>query len=76
MADRFYGSPSRALSIIGVTGTNGKTTTSHLIAHAMNMRSPCALIGTLGNGFPGALLPAEHTTPDAISLHRWLDRFR
>ena len=76
MADRFYGSPSRALSVIGVTGTNGKTTTSHLIAYAMNMRSPCALIGTLGNGFPGALLPAEHTTPDAISLHRWLDRFR
>ncbi len=76
IADRFYGSPSRALSIIGVTGTNGKTTTSHLIAHAMNIRSPCALIGTLGNGFPGALLPAERTTPDAISVHRWLDRFR
>ncbi len=76
IADRFYGSPSRALSVIGVTGTNGKTTTSHLIAYAMNTRSPCALIGTLGCGFPGALLPADRTTPDAISLHRWLARFR
>ncbi len=76
IADRFYGSPSQGLSIIGVTGTNGKTTTTHLIAHALNTQSPCALIGTLGNGFPGALLPAERTTPDAIALHRWLDRFR
>ncbi|WP_298138645.1 UDP-N-acetylmuramoyl-L-alanyl-D-glutamate--2,6-diaminopimelate ligase [Acidiferrobacter sp.] len=76
MADRFYGHPSQALSVIGVTGTNGKTTTSHLIAHALNTRSPCALIGTLGNGFPGALVPADRTTPDAISVHRWLDRFR
>ncbi len=76
IADRFYGGPSRALSVVGVTGTNGKTTTSHLIAHAMNAQSPCALIGTLGNGFPGALLPADRTTPDAVSLHRWLDRFR
>ena len=76
IADRFYGSPSRALSIIGVTGTNGKTTTTHLIAHALNTVNPCALIGTLGNGFPGALLPAERTTPDAIALHRWLNRFR
>ncbi|MHB8254842.1 MAG: UDP-N-acetylmuramoyl-L-alanyl-D-glutamate--2,6-diaminopimelate ligase [Acidiferrobacter sp.] len=76
IADRFYGHPSRAMSVIGVTGTNGKTTTAHLIAHALNATNPCALIGTLGNGFPGALLPAERTTPDAISLHRWLNRFR
>ncbi len=76
IADRFYGSPSRALSVIGITGTNGKTTTSHLIAQALSTRNPCAVIGTLGNGFPGALLPADRTTPDAVSLHRWLDRFR
>ncbi len=76
IADRFYGSPSNALSVIGITGTNGKTTTSHLIAQALSTRTPCAVIGTLGNGFPGALLPADRTTPDAVSLHRWLDRFR
>ncbi len=76
IADRFYGGPSGALSVIGITGTNGKTTTSHLIAQALSTRKPCAVIGTLGNGFPGALLPADRTTPDAVSLHRWLDRFR
>lgn len=76
IADRFYEWPSRSLSIFGVTGTNGKTTTSHLIARALHTRAPCALIGTLGNGFPGALLPAERTTPDAVALHRWLNRFR
>jgi len=76
IADRFYGSPSQAMAVIGVTGTNGKTTTAHLIAHALNTISPCALVGTLGNGFPGQLLPAERTTPDAIALHRWLHRFR
>jgi len=76
IADRFYGSPSQAMSVIGVTGTNGKTTSAHLIAYALNTVSPCALIGTLGNGFPGRLLPAERTTPDAIALHRWLRRFR
>jgi len=76
IADRFYQSPSRELTVVGVTGTNGKTTTTHLIAHAMQTKARCALIGTLGNGFPGSLLPADRTTPDAVSLHRWLDRFR
>lgn len=76
IADRFYGSPSQALAVIGITGTNGKTTTAHLIAHALNTQGRCALIGTLGNGFPGALLPADRTTPDAVALHRWLNRFR
>lgn len=76
IADRFFGKPSAHLAVIGVTGTNGKTTTSHLIAHALNHRLRCALIGTLGNGFPGALLAAERTTPDAVSVHRWLARFR
>lgn len=76
VAARFYGSPAQSMSVIGVTGTNGKTTTTHLIARALNEMRPCAVVGTLGNGFPEALVPAERTTPDAVSLHRWLKRFQ
>ncbi len=73
IADRFFGSPSRKLSVIGVTGTNGKTTVTHVIAQALDGASGrCAVIGTLGNGFPGTLDETLHTTPDAITLHRLL----
>jgi len=76
LADAVYGTPSEKLQMIGVTGTNGKTTTSHWIAHALNDAGKrCALIGTLGNGFPGgngiadALQASANTTPDAIHVH-------
>lgn len=74
IADRFFGQPSAALTVVGVTGTNGKTTTTHLLARALSTRAPCAVIGTLGNGFPDALTPEDRTTPDAVSVHRWLAR--
>ena len=76
IADRFYGAPSRRVLVIGVTGTNGKTTCSQLIAQALD-RAPrrCAVIGTLGYGFPGALDAGLHTTPDAVAVHRLLDEF-
>lgn len=71
IADRFYGHPSRRLRVIGVTGTNGKTTCAHLLAQALVAdHRACAVIGTVGNGFPGALTRASHTTPDAVRLHR------
>ncbi|GGO82536.1 UDP-N-acetylmuramoyl-L-alanyl-D-glutamate--2,6-diaminopimelate ligase [Marinobacterium nitratireducens] len=76
VASRFYGEPSRQLTMIGVTGTNGKTSCSHYIAQALNdagVRS--ALLGTVGNGFPGALVAASHTTPDPIALQRLLAEF-
>jgi UDP-N-acetylmuramoyl-L-alanyl-D-glutamate--2,6-diaminopimelate ligase len=77
IADRFYDSPSAALTVIGVTGTNGKTTVTHLVAQALD-RAPgrCAVIGTLGNGFPDALDQTLHTTPDAITLHRLMAEYR
>lgn len=77
IADRFYGAPSKDLMVIGVTGTNGKTTCTQLLAQALD-RAPrrCAVIGTLGYGFPGALTRATHTTPDAVTVHRLLDEFR
>jgi UDP-N-acetylmuramoyl-L-alanyl-D-glutamate--2,6-diaminopimelate ligase len=76
IADRFYGSPSHKLKVVGVTGTNGKTTTTHLLAQVLDGAGRrCGLIGTLGSGFPGALDPAQHTTPDAVSVHRLMAGF-
>jgi len=70
LADAVYGAPSEKLWLVGITGTNGKTSTSHWIAHALNdAGKKCALIGTLGNGFVDALQASANTTPDAISVH-------
>jgi len=61
---------------VGVTGTNGKTSTSHWIAHALNaVGRKCALIGTLGNGFAGELAESPNTTPDAIRVHCLLHEY-
>ncbi len=76
IADRFFGSPSRKVFVVGVTGTNGKTTCTHLLAQVLDTaEARCGLIGTLGVGFPDALAPATHTTPDAISVHGLFNRF-
>ncbi len=77
IASRFYGAPSRDLVVIGVTGTNGKTTCTQLLAQALD-RPPrrCAVIGTLGYGFPGELTAGAHTTPDALTLHRLFADYR
>ncbi|MEQ1527121.1 MAG: UDP-N-acetylmuramoyl-L-alanyl-D-glutamate--2,6-diaminopimelate ligase [Gallionella sp.] len=70
IADVVYGSPSQKLQMIGITGTNGKTSTAHWIASALNdHQKSCALIGTLGNGFVNGLQPSDNTTPDAIRVH-------
>lgn len=73
IADKFYGSPSQAMSVVGVTGTNGKTSVTHLVAAALSATgSECGLIGTLGYGVPPKLERARHTTPDAVTLHQLL----
>jgi len=77
LAHAFYGRPSEALWTCGVTGTNGKTTCSQWIAAALSAAGvKCAVIGTLGAGFPGALEGAANTTPDALELHRTLAAMR
>ena len=76
IADRFYGSPSRELFVVGITGTNGKTSCSHFLAQALHDEVPCGVIGTLGFGLFGSLSPATHTTPDAITCHRLLAQMR
>jgi UDP-N-acetylmuramoyl-L-alanyl-D-glutamate--2,6-diaminopimelate ligase len=76
IADRFFGAPSKRLIVIGVTGTNGKTTCAHLLAQVLDVvPTRCALIGTLGSGFPHALDAAALTTPDAVTVHRLLAQF-
>lgn len=70
LADAVYGKPSEKLWVVGITGTNGKTSASHWIAHSLSdAGKKCALIGTLGNGFADALQATENTTPDAIRVH-------
>ena len=72
IAARFYGQPSRALNVIGVTGTNGKTTCSQLIAQAL---PACGVIGTMGWGDVGNLQATANTTPDAVAVQQILSAF-
>lgn len=70
IADRFFDFPSSSLRIFAVTGTNGKTTASHLITRlCTTLGEPTAAIGTLGYGHPDHLVSLGNTTPDVISLH-------
>ena len=74
-ADRFYSSPSRGINLIGITGTNGKTTVTHLIQKIFEENNQkCALIGTLGYKLSsnGEYRDAKHTTPQAPELQATL----
>jgi UDP-N-acetylmuramoyl-L-alanyl-D-glutamate--2,6-diaminopimelate ligase len=72
LARAFYG-PAKEPTIVGVTGTNGKTTVAYLLAQVLSQpRAPCAYVGTLGYGVPPALTAHELTTPDCFTLHREL----
>src|SRR5690606_15824016 len=73
IAGRFHGQPAERLGLIGVTGTNGKTSVSQMIAQALNgLQQRCGVIGTLGSGMPGALLDHGMTTPDALAVQEQL----
>ncbi len=74
LAHLVYGHPSEGLSLIAITGTNGKTTISQCLARVYP--KPCAIIGTLGAGFPDALVETGFTTPEATTLMRYLAEFR
>ena len=77
IASRFYEEPSKALSVIAVTGTNGKTTVTSLITDALNaLQLPCGVIGTLGVGrATRESTTTGLTTPDPVSLQRQLAAF-
>ena len=69
IAGRFYRDPSARLPVIGITGTDGKTSTSHLIAQILDaLEESCGMIGTLGAGRLAALHSTGLTTPDAVRL--------
>ncbi len=74
LAHAVYGHPSEGLSVIAITGTNGKTTISQCLGQVYP--KPCAVIGTLGAGFPGSIEETGFTTPEATTLMRYLAGFR
>ncbi|HET8849393.1 MAG TPA: UDP-N-acetylmuramoyl-L-alanyl-D-glutamate--2,6-diaminopimelate ligase [Marinobacter sp.] len=75
IADRFFEHPSRHLRLIGVTGTNGKTSVTQYISQLLrDTGTPCGVLGTLGYGMPGQLEDATHTTPDVVQINRVLNR--
>lgn len=76
IASHVYGCPSQKLWLVGITGTNGKTSCSHWFAQAMAaLYKKTAVIGTLGDGFPGSLASIANTTPDATLLQYELAEF-
>lgn len=78
IANHWYGEPSKAVAVVAVTGTNGKTTCVQWLAAALNSDGvPCGTIGTLGVSLPdGSNLGGALTTPDVLTMHRSLAAIR
>ena len=77
MADRFHGRPSRSMTMVGVTGTNGKTSTVQLLGQAwQRLGITSGSIGTLGVGLYGQVVPTGFTTPLVLQMHQVLAQLR
>ncbi|MGY0505498.1 UDP-N-acetylmuramoyl-L-alanyl-D-glutamate--2,6-diaminopimelate ligase [Luteimonas sp. e5] len=77
MGDQFHGAPSRAMKMVGVTGTSGKTSTVQMIAQALeHLGTRCGTIGTLGAGLFGAEVATGFTTPLVLPMHALLAGLR
>ena len=77
LAHEFYGRPSESMWVCGVTGTNGKTSSSQWLAHVLSIKKiKTAVIGTLGAGLPSSLISIDNTTPEALELHGLLAQFK
>ena len=73
----YYDNPSRAFSLVGITGTNGKTTTTYLVEHIASVAgNRCGVIGTVGNKIAGVMEHAERTTPESPDLQKLFARMR
>lgn len=71
MAAELYNQPAKGITIIGVTGTNGKTTTTYMLKSIFeNAGHRCGIIGTIRNMVGNAVIPASHTTPESVELMR------
>ncbi len=76
IASSFYGAPSKNLNIIGITGTNGKTTIAYQLAQAYSLlEKPAAYVGTIGEGDVNSLQTLLNTTPDALCLQKLLAKY-
>jgi len=76
-ASNFFGRPTEKLKLIGITGTNGKTTTTYLVKHILESAGKTVgLIGTIRNEIADITLPAKYTTPDPVGLHAMFARMR
>ncbi len=76
LADAYFGAPSRRLSVLASTGTNGKTSTAWWTAQALtSLGRRCGVVGTLGVGEPGQVVDTGLTTPDPVTLHGALRSF-
>ncbi|UXY15588.1 UDP-N-acetylmuramoyl-L-alanyl-D-glutamate--2,6-diaminopimelate ligase [Chitiniphilus purpureus] len=77
VAARLMGDPSAEMTVLGVTGTNGKTSIANWLAQALTgLERKVGVLGTLGNGIYPSLLPSSHTTLDPVALQGWLAGFR
>lgn len=74
IASRFYAAPSSHLAVVGITGTDGKTSCTHFIAQALSAtpNRACGMLGTLGVGIYGQTQTATHTTPGPLAVQSWL----
>jgi UDP-N-acetylmuramoyl-L-alanyl-D-glutamate--2,6-diaminopimelate ligase len=76
LARRFYGDPSSKVLLVGITGTNGKTSTAFMLRSILHLcAGPAGIIGTVGFGSGGNLQEATHTTPSSLDLNRILAGF-
>ena len=77
LAAQFYGNPSRDLFCFGVTGTNGKTSSTYLLEHILNsMNFPCGVIGTNNHRIKDKIWAASNTTPDPLLLQKRLQEMK
>jgi len=77
IAAQFYQQPSQHVPLIGITGTNGKTSISHFISQTLSAEQyRCGLLGTTGNGLYPDLQQGTHTTPDVLSVQRYFADYR
>jgi UDP-N-acetylmuramoyl-L-alanyl-D-glutamate--2,6-diaminopimelate ligase len=76
MAQRYYKFPDRSLSVVGVTGTNGKTTVTHLIRHFLNANERVGLLGTISYDLGARTVPSFRTTPESLDIFGMLAQMR